>query len=86
MWGFSEIGLALKERGVPGDPLCAQWVEMYASPEFAEMARWCRTLLDSLAQGLDAARQERLRVAFVTSSRYELRFWEAAQRLEGWNG
>jgi thiaminase/transcriptional activator TenA len=84
MWGFSEIGLDLKQRGVPADPLCAKWVEMYASPEFAELAVWCRGLLDRLAEGLDEARCKRLEDAFLTSSRYELRFWDMAASLERW--
>lgn len=84
MWGFSEIGLALAERGPPADPLCAQWVETYASPEFAALAAWCRDLLDDLAAPLDAAARRRLEEAFLLSSRYELRFWEMAATLERW--
>jgi thiaminase/transcriptional activator TenA len=84
MWGFSEIGLRLKAHGLPDDPLCAEWVEMYASPEFAELAEWCRGLLDRIAEGLPETRLEALRDAFLTSSRYELRFWDMAYRLEAW--
>ena len=84
IWGFSEIGLALKARGLPAEPLCAKWVEMYASPEFAELAAWCRELLDRLAEGIDERGRRRLTDAFLTSSRYELRFWEMASKLERW--
>jgi len=84
MWGFNEIGLALKARGVPADRQCAEWVEMYASPEFGALATWCRELLDRLAAGTDEARLVRLEEAFLTSSRYELQFWEMAQSLETW--
>ena len=84
MWGFCEIGVSLKQTGLPSDPLCARWVEMYASPEFVALAEWCRELMDHLGEGLDAAGRGRAEEAFVTSSRYELRFWEMAQRLETW--
>jgi thiaminase/transcriptional activator TenA len=84
MWGFSELGREMKERGLPEDPLCAEWVEMYASPEFAELAEWCRDAVDRLAEGLPEAHLDRMRDAFLTSSRYELRFWEMAYTLEGW--
>ncbi len=40
MWGFAELGQALKARGLPADPRCARWVEMYADPEFAALAGW----------------------------------------------
>lgn len=86
MWGFSELGLAMKAEGVPEEPLCAEWVEMYSSEEFREIAAWCRGLLDSLADGSSDAERQRLRDAFVTSSRYELQFWEMAYRLEEWAG
>jgi thiaminase/transcriptional activator TenA len=84
MWGFSEIGLELKRAGAPSDPLCRRWVEMYSSEEFAVLADWCRDLMDSLAEDLPAADQERLTRVFVTSSRYELQFWQMAQDLERW--
>jgi thiaminase/transcriptional activator TenA len=84
MWGFSEIGLALKQRGVPSEPLAARWVEMYGSDEFAALAGWCRDILDRLAEGLPESHRARLVDAFITSSRHELRFWDAAQALETW--
>jgi len=84
MWGFSEVGTELRKRGVPRQPLCAQWVEMYGSDEFAELASWCRAVLDRLAADLPPSALDRVEAAFLTSSRYELAFWEMAQRLEGW--
>jgi thiaminase/transcriptional activator TenA len=84
MWGFSEIGLALQARGLPSDSLCRQWIEMYASLEFSELAAWCRDLLDSAAAGAGEAARARLVQAFVTSSRYELRFWDMALAQERW--
>lgn len=84
MWGFSEIGIELKESGMPNEPLCARWVEMYSSEEFAQLAGWCRDVLDDLAEDLPPAQQARLEAAFLTSSRYELRFWDAAVAQERW--
>ena len=76
MWGFSEIGQALAERGRPDEPLCARWVDAYADPEFARLAGWCRELVDGLAAGAGPAQRERMREAFLVSSRYELAFWD----------
>jgi len=84
MWGFSEIGRELKRAGVPPEPLCARWVDMYASEEFAQQADWCREVLDELAEDLPAAAKGRLARAFLTSSRYELAFWDMARNLERW--
>ena len=84
MWGFSELGLALKRRGLPPEPRYAEWVEMYASPAFAELAAWCRGLLDRTAEGLPDAARRRVADAFLTSSRYEYLFWEMAWTQERW--
>jgi len=84
MWGFCDLGRRLLEQGRPDEPRYARFVEMYSSPEFAELAQWCRDLLDGLAEGLPEADLARLERAFLTSSRYEYLFWEMAERLETW--
>jgi thiaminase/transcriptional activator TenA len=76
MWGFSEIGQRLAERGRPLEPLCARWVDAYADPEFARLAGWCRELVDGLAADAGPAQRGRMREAFLVSSRYELAFWD----------
>ena len=84
MWGFAEIGLGLAARGRPADARYAAWIDMYASAEFVALADWCRTLMDETAAGLPEAELARAREAFVTSSRYELLFWEMAWNEERW--
>lgn len=86
MWGYSELGQVLAGRGRPDDPRYARWVGAYSSPEFAELASWCRDLLDTHTQGLGGEAMGRVTQAFLTSSRYELAFWEMAWRLERWPG
>ena len=84
MWGFSEIGQRLAQEPRPQDARYAAWVEMYADPEFAELAAWCRGLVDRLAEDAGPVGRQRMIDAFVTSSRYELAFWDAAYRQERW--
>jgi thiaminase/transcriptional activator TenA len=84
MWGFSEIGQRLARQPRPADARYAAWVEMYADPAFADLATWCRGLVDRLAVEVGPAARERMAAAFVTSSRYELAFWEASYTLERW--
>ncbi len=85
MWGFHETGRRLDEQGRPDHDLYAQWIATYASEEFAELAAWCRDLMDEVADGAGPERRERLKDLFVTSSRYEYRFWDAAYRGEEWS-
>ena len=85
MWGYSEIGQMLYDRGMPSDaPLYARWIEMYNSPEFAELAEWVRGFLDRVAEGCGDDELERMREAFAKGSRYEYMFWDAAWRMEEW--
>jgi thiaminase/transcriptional activator TenA len=84
MWAFSEIGASLATRPRPADPRFASWIDSYASEEFAALAGWCRDLVDRLAEEAPAAVRQRMEVAFLTSSRYELAFWGMAWRQERW--
>jgi thiaminase (transcriptional activator TenA) len=76
MWGFSEIGLRLAERGRPADERCAAWIDAYADPEFTKLAGWCRELVDRLGADAGPEARARMREAFLVSSRYELAFWD----------
>jgi thiaminase (transcriptional activator TenA) len=84
MWGFSEVGRRLAEGERPTDSRYAAWVDMYADSEFAALAEWCRGLVDRLAEGASPETRRRMEEAFVTSSRYELAFWEATYNMESW--
>jgi thiaminase (transcriptional activator TenA) len=84
MWGFNEIGRRLAEHGLPNDERYARWIEMYASAEFTSLADWLRELTDRISTNLPGAAWDRMRDVFLTSSRYELSFWEMAWTLETW--
>ena len=73
MWAYAEIGTALAASG-PAERY-REWIDMYASAEFGELAGWARELLDAVPGD-----PERMRAAFVTSSEHELAFWESAFR------
>ena len=84
MWGFCDIGQRLAQGPGPPDERYANWIEMYSSAEFVELADWCRGLADRVAAGLPEEKLRRMEDAFLTSSRYELLFWEMAWRQERW--
>ena len=84
MWGYAEIGQALAARGRSPDERYARWVDMYASAEFAQLADWCRALVDRLGAELGDSGRAPVQRAFLTSSRYELAFWEMAWNGERW--
>ncbi len=83
IWGYAEIAERLTgER--PRDERYDRWIAMYISPEFAELARWARELTDRAGEDVGAAGAQRARRAFLTSSRYELAFWQMAWAGEHW--
>lgn len=84
MWGFSEVGQRLKARGLPPPGPYREWVEQYAAPEFAGQAAWCRDVVDAAAEATPRAELRRMEQAFLTSSRYELAFWDMAWKRERW--
>jgi thiaminase/transcriptional activator TenA len=80
MWGYSDLGRQLALESRRSEERYARWIEMYASEEFAELADWCRSVCDEVAEGTGDEGRVQMREAFLTSSRYELEFWEAAWR------
>ncbi|MGH3047140.1 MAG: thiaminase II [Gaiellaceae bacterium] len=79
MWGYHELAVSLAQRSRPGNELYARWIDEYAGGEFGELTAWCRTLTDGAAETSD---RRRMTEAFLTSSRYELAFWDASWREE----
>jgi len=84
IWGYAEIAERLASRGASTDDRYQRWIAMYASPEFVELAGWARELTDQAADDVKAVGHERARRAFLTSSRYELAFWQMAWAGEHW--
>ncbi|WP_248897031.1 thiaminase II [Haloplanus halobius] len=84
MWGFNETAKRLEADGLPDDDRYAEWISTYAGAEFSELTAWCKDLLDEVAAEASEAERERYRDLFVTSGRYEYRFWDAAWRQESW--
>ena len=84
MWGFAEIGQRLAAGPRPSDARYADWIDAYSAAAFADLADWCRALLDRVTEALPERELARVEEAFVTSSRYEYLFWEGAWRRERW--
>ncbi|TNY37785.1 TenA family protein [Thermomonospora catenispora] len=70
MWGYSTLGAILAENP-PDEPRYRRWVDTYADPEFAALARRIGEMIDEAAP--DRARAERL---FLEGMRHEVAFWD----------
>ena len=84
-WGYWEIGSHLAKLGKPTQaPLYCQWIQMYASEEFAALAQHIRALTDRVANDAIPHQLEAMAQAYLTSLRFEHQFWEMSYNLEGW--
>ena len=83
-WGYWEIGEHLLKRGLPTSaPLYVEWINMYSSEEFTELAHQIREMADRIGGGAGLTEQAAMRQAYTDSVRLEHRFWDMAYGLEG---
>ena len=84
-WIYCVVGRHLLRKGTPpkSHPY-RHWLLLYASPEFAEVGRWMRRKVDAWATSVAESERDRLKKAFLMSSRYEWMFWEMAWNEETW--
>jgi thiaminase (transcriptional activator TenA) len=83
-WGYVHIAREMVKGGPPEDQRYADWIDQYASDEFAEAVTWLRSEMDREAEGASDEKRERLRETFLVSSRYEWMFWEMCHKGERW--
>lgn len=84
-WVYCEVGQHLLRYGLPkpSHPYRA-WLQLYGSPEFANVAKWMRKVVNRCAKGAGKAEKARMEEAFLISSKYEWMFWDMAWREEQW--
>ena len=80
-WSYHEIGSLL---GQMEHPVYSQWVAPYKEGLLEASTNAWRSFLDQEAAEAGPREREAMRVAFLTSSRYEYMFWEMAYKQESW--
>jgi thiaminase (transcriptional activator TenA) len=84
-WVYCEVGQHLLRKGTPkASHPYKDWLQLYASPEFAEVARWLRNVVDRCAKTAGKVEKTRMKEAFLISSKYEWMFWDMAWKEERW--
>lgn len=84
-WSYWEIGKELSQiPGASEHEFYGDWINMYSSEEFGEMAQWCIDILDEATAGKPEAELAKLEEIFLNTTRYEYMFWEMAYRQEMW--
>ncbi len=72
------------EVGQSEHPLYGQWTKFYVEGLLAGRVEAWRGFVDQIAEGASNAELEAMRQAFLTSSRYEFMFWDAAYNRQQW--
>ena len=82
-WIYAEVGKALLKRGSP-NPRYRKWIKTYSGEEFGALVEAVLDLTNRVCEDLNPVQKARVTEAFVTTSRYEWMFWDAAWKLERW--
>lgn len=80
---YAEVGRELARRGSPV-PRYQRWIDAYADEGFAALVEEVLTVADREGAALGPADRRGVREAYLTASRYEWMFWDAALRRERW--
>jgi thiaminase/transcriptional activator TenA len=83
-WGYVCLAQRLAQARPPEDQRYVDWINQYASEEFAEAADWLRRELDALGVGVTPEKRDHVTDIFLISSRYEWLFWEMCWEGEAW--
>lgn len=81
-WSYAEIGQALaKNPGAMEHPFYGEWIQGYASDEYAAANDALIKLMNDLAKDAPEEQLKHLTEIFVNCSRYELGFWDMAWEM-----
>ncbi len=81
-WSYGEIATRLA-GAMPADPVCADWISLFAGEGYDELVRASTALLDRHTDVADEALMTSLAAVFDRSTRYELAFWDMARAGPG---
>ncbi|MFQ5864886.1 MAG: thiaminase II [bacterium] len=81
-WGYADIAQHLKKQGLPEVSHYRDWIETYASEEFAEWARWLKDKMDAYAEEASDLEKDHWYRLYLQSTRFELMFFEMSYKKE----
>ena len=76
--------LLKEEVGQSEHPIYGQWTRFYGEGLLEESVKAWRGFVDQIAEDASPMEKDAMRQAFLTSSRYEYMFWDAAHTLQQW--
>lgn len=84
-WSYNWIGKKLATWPKATEhPLYGNWVKMYSSEEFTNIAEDCKQLLNHITKGKSEEELQRLEEIIVKTSYFEYMFWDMAEQQSMW--
>jgi len=84
-WSYNWIGKKLAEwPGALEHDFYGNWVQMYSSEGFSEIAETCIGLINDIAKDKPEHELKRIEDIFVRTSYFEYMFWEMAEDVSMW--
>ncbi len=84
-WSYNFIGKELATwSGALEHEFYGNWVQMYSSDEFTELAADCKNLINEIAKDKPVRDLKELEEIIVKTSLFEYMFWEMAEKREEW--
>jgi Putative transcription activator len=83
-WIYKRVGDHIYANQRTLDNPYRRWIDTYAGDEFATAVRQAIEACDRVSALVSPDRQAQMTEAFITASRLEHRFWDAAYRLIRW--
>ena len=84
-WSYNYIGkkLALLPEALDHE-FYGNWVQMYASEEFTQLAENCKKLINDFTKGKSDRELQSLQDIVVKTSKFEYMFWDMAENISMW--
>lgn len=83
-WIYKKVGDHIYNHLQSENNPYQRWIDTYSGEEFADAVEQAINLCDEVASETTPAVREKMTEAFITSSRMEYHFWEAAYDLKKW--
>lgn len=84
-WSYNWIGHKLAEwPGATEHEFYGNWVKMYSSEGFTEIAENCKTLINDIAKDKPEHELKKLEEIFIKTSYFEYMFWDMAENISMW--
>lgn len=82
-WIYREVGLHIHQSATKNNPY-REWIDTYAGDDFSKSVDRAIEITELAAQNSSEVVSERMKNAFIDSTRMEWMFWDSAYRLEKW--